>query len=59
LPFSRGTTQCHPLGRTGYQVPTIGPGYSLMMILSLAAGAKLVRRTVELGLNYDDNRNRL
>jgi hypothetical protein len=30
-----------------------------MMILSLAAGAKLVRRTVELGLNYDDNRNRL
>jgi uncharacterized protein len=46
--------QYRPLGKTGDQVSVIGLGCAPMMTLSLAAGTRLVRRAVELGLNYID-----
>ena len=46
--------QYRPLGKTGYQVFPIGLGCAPMMTLSLAAGTRLVRRAIELGLNYID-----
>ena len=43
-----------PLGKTGLRVSVIGLGCAPMMCLSIEAGATLVRRAVELGLNYLD-----
>ena len=49
-----GSMQYRPLGKTGYQVFPIGLGCAPMMTLSLATGTRLVRRAIELGLNYID-----
>ena len=43
-----------PLGKTGLEVTTIGLGCAPMMSLSIEAGVRLVRRAVELGMNYLD-----
>ncbi|HEY3415867.1 MAG TPA: aldo/keto reductase [Armatimonadota bacterium] len=46
--------QYRPLGKTGDRVSAIGLGCAPMMTLSLAAGTRLVRRAIDLGLNYID-----
>lgn len=46
--------QYRPLGKTGAQVSVIGLGLGPMMSLSLEAGVLLIRRAVDLGINYLD-----
>ena len=43
-----------PLGKTGLMVSAIGLGCAPMMSLSLDAGERLVRRALDLGINYID-----
>jgi uncharacterized protein len=46
--------QYRMLGRTGMKVTAIGIGCAPMLALSLAEGVRLVRRAVDLGINYFD-----
>jgi len=46
--------QYRPLGRTGFGVTPIGLGCGPMMSLPIEDGARVVRRALELGINYID-----